>query len=232
MTTSFSIGDSGVDFLSLLIRVNPCLAVSNAASDLVHPISPSHTTSSRRADGRPWMSAQIDRIQLAKMIHFSTMPTTTPQQWMAQPLPEDRMPIGMSHFGDFGVSFVATVAGRYTSRGGPLLSVRGDPRIPQNAFFFFSCRCLAAGFPPTTRCIVYSINGDDLVFGAPLAIDDPANVWYLPPVPTWFVNDVLTTRPELSVSVKGTGRSWCLLTFSNYRLCLLSPTNLRRASHV
>ena len=27
-------------------------------------------------------------------------------------------------FGDFGVSFVATVAGRYTRRGGPRLSVR------------------------------------------------------------------------------------------------------------
>ena len=32
-------------------------------------------------------------------------------------------------FGDFGVSFVATVAGRYTRRGGPRLSVRGEPLI-------------------------------------------------------------------------------------------------------
>jgi len=30
-------------------------------------------------------------------------------------------------FGDFGVSFVATVAGRYTRRGGPRLSVQGEP---------------------------------------------------------------------------------------------------------
>ena len=32
-------------------------------------------------------------------------------------------------FGDFGVSFVATVAGRYTRRGGPRLSVQGEPLI-------------------------------------------------------------------------------------------------------
>ena len=30
-------------------------------------------------------------------------------------------------FGDFGVSFAATVAGRYTRRGGPRLSVQGEP---------------------------------------------------------------------------------------------------------
>ena len=33
------------------------------------------------------------------------------------------------NFGDFGVSFVATVAGRYTRRGGPRLSVQGEPLI-------------------------------------------------------------------------------------------------------
>ena len=32
-------------------------------------------------------------------------------------------------FGDFGVSFVATVAGRYTRWGGPRLSVQGEPLI-------------------------------------------------------------------------------------------------------
>ena len=32
-------------------------------------------------------------------------------------------------FGDFGVSFAATVAGRYTRRGGPRLSVQGEPLI-------------------------------------------------------------------------------------------------------
>ena len=32
-------------------------------------------------------------------------------------------------FGDFGVSFVATVAGRYTRRGGPRLSVQGEPLV-------------------------------------------------------------------------------------------------------
>ena len=32
-------------------------------------------------------------------------------------------------FGDFGVSDAATVAGRYTRRGGPRLSVRGEPLI-------------------------------------------------------------------------------------------------------
>ena len=32
-------------------------------------------------------------------------------------------------FGDFGVSFVATVAGRYTRRGGPRLSVQGEPLL-------------------------------------------------------------------------------------------------------
>ena len=30
-------------------------------------------------------------------------------------------------FGDFGVSFAGTVAGCYTRRGGPRLSVRGEP---------------------------------------------------------------------------------------------------------
>ena len=34
-----------------------------------------------------------------------------------------------SDFGDFGVSFVATVAGRYTRWGGPRLSVQGEPLI-------------------------------------------------------------------------------------------------------
>ena len=33
----------------------------------------------------------------------------------------------LGDFGDFGVSFVATVAGRYTRRGGPRLSVRRAP---------------------------------------------------------------------------------------------------------
>ena len=32
-------------------------------------------------------------------------------------------------FGDFGVSFAATVAGRYTRRGGPHLSVQGEPLL-------------------------------------------------------------------------------------------------------
>ena len=32
-------------------------------------------------------------------------------------------------FGDFGVSFAATVAGRYTRWGGPRLSVQGEPLI-------------------------------------------------------------------------------------------------------
>ena len=32
-------------------------------------------------------------------------------------------------FGDFGVSYVATVAGRYTRRGGPRLSVQGEPLV-------------------------------------------------------------------------------------------------------
>ena len=32
-------------------------------------------------------------------------------------------------FGDLGVSFAATVAGRYTRRGGPRLSVQGEPLI-------------------------------------------------------------------------------------------------------
>jgi len=32
-------------------------------------------------------------------------------------------------FGDFGVSFASTVAGRCTRRGGPRLSVRGEPLI-------------------------------------------------------------------------------------------------------
>ena len=36
---------------------------------------------------------------------------------------------GFGDFGDFGVSFVATVAGRYTRRGGPRLSVQGEPLI-------------------------------------------------------------------------------------------------------
>ena len=32
-------------------------------------------------------------------------------------------------FGDFGVSFASTVAGRYTRRGGPRLSVQGEPLL-------------------------------------------------------------------------------------------------------
>jgi len=32
-------------------------------------------------------------------------------------------------FGDFGVSFVATVAGRYTRRGAPRLSVQNEPLL-------------------------------------------------------------------------------------------------------
>jgi len=32
-------------------------------------------------------------------------------------------------FGDFGVSFAATVAGRYTRWGDPRLSVQGEPLI-------------------------------------------------------------------------------------------------------
>ena len=35
----------------------------------------------------------------------------------------------ISYFGDFGVSFVSTVAGRYTRRGGPRLSVRSEPLL-------------------------------------------------------------------------------------------------------
>ena len=35
----------------------------------------------------------------------------------------------LGDFGDFGVSFAATVAGRYTRRGGPRLSVQGEPLI-------------------------------------------------------------------------------------------------------
>jgi hypothetical protein len=31
------------------------------------------------------------------------------------------------------------------------------------------------------------INDDDLLFGTPIAIDDPANVWFLPPAPMWYV---------------------------------------------
>ena len=42
---------------------------------------------------------------------------------------EFKMVVGPVIFGDFGVSFVATVAGRYTRRGGPRRSVRGEPLI-------------------------------------------------------------------------------------------------------
>ena len=37
--------------------------------------------------------------------------------------------LSLRDFGDFGVSFAATVAGRYTRRGGPRLSVQGEPLI-------------------------------------------------------------------------------------------------------
>ena len=37
--------------------------------------------------------------------------------------------VRVSFFGDFGVSFTATVAGRYARRGGPRLSVRGRPLL-------------------------------------------------------------------------------------------------------
>ena len=36
---------------------------------------------------------------------------------------------GGEDFGDFGVSFAATVAGRYTRWGGPRLSVQGEPLL-------------------------------------------------------------------------------------------------------
>ena len=36
---------------------------------------------------------------------------------------------GEGDFGDFGVSFTATVAGRYTRWGGSRLSVQGEPLI-------------------------------------------------------------------------------------------------------
>ena len=37
--------------------------------------------------------------------------------------------ITLTSFGDFGVSFAATVAGRYTRRGDSRLSVQGEPLI-------------------------------------------------------------------------------------------------------
>ena len=37
-----------------------------------------------------------------------------------------------------------------------------------------------------------------LRIGAPLAIDDPDNVWWLPSAPTCWANAVLVIRPELS----------------------------------
>ena len=40
-----------------------------------------------------------------------------------------RCALHFGDFGDFGVSFAATVAGRYTRRGGPRLSVQGEPLI-------------------------------------------------------------------------------------------------------
>ena len=51
-------------------------------------------------------------------------------------------------------------------------------------------------------CIAYSINDDHLTLGAPLANDDPANVWCLPPGPTWWAHAVLTILPELSTFTK------------------------------
>ena len=42
---------------------------------------------------------------------------------------DGELAIWCGDFGDFGVSFVATVAGRYTRRGGPRLSVQGEPLI-------------------------------------------------------------------------------------------------------
>ena len=44
---------------------------------------------------------------------------------------------GVNDFGDFGVSFVATVAGRYTRRGGARLSVQGEPLLVPTRDFFF-----------------------------------------------------------------------------------------------
>ena len=56
--------------------------------------------------------------------------------------PSPTSPPSLRPFGDFGVSFVATVAGRYTRRGGPRLSVQGEPLIVLTrrtcAFFSFS----------------------------------------------------------------------------------------------
>ena len=39
------------------------------------------------------------------------------------------VPFEFGDFGDFGVSDVATVAWRYTRRGGPRLSVQGEPLV-------------------------------------------------------------------------------------------------------
>ena len=48
-------------------------------------------------------------------------------------VPQDQCPLitfgDFGDFGDFGVSDVATVAWRYTRRGGPRLSVQGEPLV-------------------------------------------------------------------------------------------------------
>ena len=47
-------------------------------------------------------------------------------------------------------------------------------------------------------CISANIMDDDILFCAPLALDDPANVWCLPPARMWWANKVLMLRNELS----------------------------------
>ena len=52
--------------------------------------------------------------------------TVEPGSESVEPLSAPR---SIFDFGDFGVSDAATVAGRYTRRGGPRLSVQGEPLV-------------------------------------------------------------------------------------------------------
>ena len=47
-------------------------------------------------------------------------------------------------------------------------------------------------------CISVNTMDEESLFGASLALDDPADVWCLPPAPMWWANMVLLIRDEFS----------------------------------
>ena len=76
----------------------------------------------------------------SRLLHASDLSTLVTLVSQKQPLWRGVTQGGVAlNFGDFGVSDVATVAGRYTRRGGPRLSVQGEPLVVFNSKVFSIC---------------------------------------------------------------------------------------------